>query len=111
MKKAPLLIVLLISGLSFSQDEINEIKRVAQLRDRYELMEKVRVFPNPSISDNISIEAPKGSTCEVYSLSGHLIQNNVVDDGVLRLNNLSQGTYIVKIKLDHMIRTEKFVVV
>jgi hypothetical protein len=110
MKITSLFTVLLISALSFSQDSQNEIKRVAQLRDRYELMEQVRVFPNPSNSNHISIEVPTGSSCEIYSLSGQLIQSATVDNGLVRFSNLSQGTYIVKIKLDHMIRTEKFVV-
>ena len=110
MKIASLFTALLISVLTFSQESQNEIKRVAQLRDRYELMEKVRVFPNPSNSDYISIEVPIGSSCEIYSLSGQLVQSATVDNGLVRFSNLSQGTYIVKIKLDHMIRTEKFVV-
>ena len=110
MKIASLFTALLISVLTFSQESQNEIKRVAQLRDRYELMEKVRVFPNPSNSDNISIEVPIGSSCEIYSLSGQLLQSATVDNGLARFSNLSQGTYIAKIKLAHMIRTEKFVV-
>lgn len=71
------------------------------------------VFPNPCTEGSeISLTSSHHiKTCEVTSIRGEMIETLVPHDGKLKIGNLSQGTYFVKVNFDNGITKTKRIIV
>lgn len=107
MKKLTVFALLLLSGTSFAQLQRNEIENVTNKRElaSYEVV----VSPNPSV-DNVSINAPEGSICQVVSTAGTYVGTWEVRENGIDLNELGMGTYIAVISLNGQSIHRKFVI-
>lgn len=72
----------------------------------------VKLFPNP-VEDMLTLQLSEDIACEevdIYSIGGRLLKSQNSDLNKIDLSSLSQGVYIVKIKLSNgYIYTEKVV--
>ena len=107
MKKSTILALLLLSGTSFAQSSGNEIEDVNKKRElaSYEVV----VSPNPSI-DDVYINAPEGSICQIVSATGTYVGTWEVRENGIDLNDLGMGTYIAVITLKGQSIRRKFVI-
>lgn len=76
----------------------------------------VKIYPNPttngSINIDLSLTKENLQTIEIIDLSGKVIMNrNTFNQNNLVLNNLTKGTYFVRLNLSEHTITKKFVVI
>ncbi|MFT6243919.1 MAG: hypothetical protein ACJA0U_000775 [Salibacteraceae bacterium] len=111
MKKLLVVPMLLLASISFSQDEENEIYRMARLRAECVERSKceVKVYPNPSYG-MINIEAPRGATCQVYSSMGTYVGTWTVSENGLSLSDLPSGSYIATVNYNNINRVSRVVI-
>jgi len=107
MKKSTIVALLLLSGTSFAQTEVNAIEEINQTRElaSYEVV----VSPNPS-TDNVFINAPEGSICRVVSANGTYVGTWEVRENGIDLNDLGMGTYIAVITQNGQSIHRRFVI-
>ncbi|HLN53242.1 MAG TPA: T9SS type A sorting domain-containing protein [Lentimicrobium sp.] len=74
-------------------------------------MKNPEIFPNP-VHDVVFIAEAKGGLAELYNANGDLIMVRQLDEQVSRLNleSLSGGIYVMKIRLNNSITTQKLVI-
>lgn len=111
MKFLLLSMLLGTSLFSVAQSSDNEILRVAQLRaDCVERsLCEVSVYPNPS-SGPVHIDAPKGATCQIYSIKGTYVGTWTVGDAGLDLIDLTTGTFVAAVQYNGITRTSRIVI-
>ncbi|MFT6983897.1 MAG: hypothetical protein ACJAUD_002677 [Crocinitomicaceae bacterium] len=111
MKKLLVVPMLLLASISFSQEEENEIYRMARLRAECVERSKceVKVYPNPSYG-MINIEAPRGATCQVYSSMGTYVGTWTVSENGLSLSDLPSGSYIATVNYNNINRVSRVVI-
>ena len=107
MKKSTLIALLLLSAPSFAQTAESEIEELNAKRElaSYEVV----VSPNPSV-DNVFINAPEGSICQIVSASGTYVGTWEVRETGIDLNDLGMGTYIAVITLNGQSIRRRFVI-
>lgn len=107
MNKSTLLALLLLSGTSFAQTEENEIENITNKRElaSYEVV----VAPNPSV-DDVFINAPEGSICQVVSANGTYVGTWEVRENGIDINDLGGGTYIAVVSLKGQSVRRRFVI-
>lgn len=105
MKKLSVIAMLLIGAFSFAQDSVNDIKRIAALREACVERSKciVNIYPNPSTGP-VHVDAPRGAQCRVASLSGTYIGTWEVGDQGLDLVDLPAGSYITQVSYNGITR-------
>lgn len=107
MKKSTLFALLLLSAPSFAQSSGNEIE---EIRVKRELASYgVIVSPNPS-ADDVYINAPEGSICQIVSASGTYVGTWEVRENGIDLNDLGMGSYIAVITLKGQSIRRRFVI-
>lgn len=105
MKKLTLIALLLLCAPSFAQTSETE-----NLNSKRELASyEVVVSPNPSV-DNVFINAPEGSICQIVSASGTYVGTWEVRETGIDLNDLGMGTYIAVITLNGQSVRRRFVI-
>ena len=111
MKKLLVVPMLLLVSISFSQEEENEIFRMARLRAECVERSKceVKVYPNPSYG-LIKIEAPRGATCQIYSSTGTYVGTWTVSENGLSLSDLPSGSYIATVNYNNINRINRVVI-
>lgn len=109
MKRIVVTVLAFMPIIGFAQDE-NEIIKVSQLRAKFDCLEQVTVFPNPTRDNRVVISTPRGARCEIFNLSGVLIDSKETTLDEAEFTSLNQGTYIAVIHIDNMITQQKFVV-
>ena len=69
---------------------------------------ELKAYPNP-VTNLLTVEVQAGSTIEIYSILGSLVQTVVATDNttVIDMANLSAGTYVIKATTDNDIATTK----
>ena len=74
-------------------------------------LQNVIIYPNPT-NTILNIENAENSTIEVYDLLGRVVlfENNISTNNQLNVSNLPIGTYLIKIKNNNKIITDKFIV-
>ena len=107
MKKSTLFALLLLSVSSFAQSTESEIESLSAKRElaSYEVV----VSPNPSV-DNVFINAPEGSICQIVSSQGTYVGTWEVRERGIDLNDLGMGTYIAVITLNGQSIHRRFVI-
>lgn len=107
MKKSTLFALLLLSGSTFAQSAGNEIEDITKKRElaSYEVV----VSPNPSV-DDVYINAPEGSICQIVSATGTYVGTWEVRENGIDLNDLGMGTYIAVISLEGQSIRRRFVI-
>lgn len=107
MKKSTLIALLLLSASSFGQTPESETEDLSAKRElaSYE----VAVSPNPSV-DDVFINAPEGSICQIVSASGTYVGTWEVRESGINLNDLGMGTYIAVITLNGQSIHRRFVI-
>jgi hypothetical protein len=107
MKKSTLLALLLLSGTSFAQSTGNQIEDINKKRElaSYEVV----VSPNPSV-DDVYINAPEGSICQIVSATGTYVGTWEVREKGIDLNDLGMGTYIAVISFKGQTIRRRFVI-
>ncbi len=107
MKKSTLFTLLLLSTSTFAQSSANEIE---ELRAKRELATyQVVVSPNPS-ADDVYINAPEGSICQIVSANGTYVGTWEVREKGIDLNDLGMGTYIAVITFKGQAIRRRFVI-
>ena len=107
MKKSTLFTLLLLSASSFAQSSENEIEGLSAKRELAAY--QVLVSPNPS-TDDVYINAPEGSICQIVSASGTYVGTWEVRENGIDLNDLGLGSYIAVITLDGQSIRRRFVI-
>jgi hypothetical protein len=107
MKKVFVFSLVLMSSPAFAQTSGNEIEDISLKRElaSYEVV----VSPNPSV-DNVSINAPEGSICQIISANGTYVGTWEVRENGIDLNDLGMGTYIAIITLQGQSIRRRFVI-
>jgi hypothetical protein len=107
MKKVFVFSLVLMSSPAFAQTSGNEIEDISLKRElaSYEVV----VSPNPSV-DNVSINAPEGSICQIMSANGTYVGTWEVRENGIDLNDLGMGTYIAIITLQGQSIRRRFVI-
>ena len=74
-------------------------------------LQNVIIYPNPT-NTILNIENAENSTIEVYDLLGRVVlfENNISTNNQLNVSNLPIGTYLIKIKNNNKVITDKFIV-
>ena len=109
MKQLLVLLIALGPVISFAQEE-NEILKISKLRAKFDCLKEVKVFPNPATNNRVTIDTPRDARCQIFNLSGVLIDEMETSMGRAEFTTLSQGTYIAVVHIDGMITQQKFVV-
>lgn len=101
-------VFLMIATPLFGQEE-NEILKVKALRDRFDQMLEVKVYPNPAVGGFVYIDSPSPVSYELFDLSGASLRR---DDGVsvIDIGDLPKGSYIISIWMEGMEKREKLVI-
>jgi hypothetical protein len=111
MKCSSFIAMLFMSAVLFAQEsEENEILRVAALRQKFERNIEVKVYPNPSTDNRVSIEAEQGANYKLVTLSGEIILSGVFEEQRIELTELFPGTYLLLTEKDGRIDRSKIVV-
>jgi len=107
MKKSTLIALLLLSAPTFAQTSGNEIEDMTVKRElaSYEVF----VSPNPSV-DDVYINAPEGSICQIVSANGTYVGTWEVRENGIDLNDLGMGSYIAVITLKGQAIRRRFVI-
>lgn len=94
-----------------AQHHDNEIKNVAQKRANCveRSLCEVSVYPNPS-SGPVHVDAPKGATCQIYSIAGTYVGTWEVGDTGLDLIDLPSGSFIAAVSYNGITRTSRIVI-
>ncbi|MBC7391172.1 MAG: T9SS type A sorting domain-containing protein [Opitutaceae bacterium] len=74
--------------------------------ERYD--DKINLFPQPFEKD-FRIEAGKEFIATIYSLDGVKISNGIYQNEAFLGNDLSKGTYLVKIEIDNQVYNKKVI--
>jgi hypothetical protein len=71
---------------------------------------KIEIYPNPVI-DVLHIKSPQKSLIEISNINGQIIKKHCNNDKIttIDLENISKGFYIIKVKSDKEIVTNKFI--
>ena len=74
-------------------------------------LQNVIIYPNPT-NTILNIENAENSIIEVYDLLGRVVlfENNISTNNQLNVSNLPIGTYLIKIKNNNKVITDKFIV-
>ena len=107
MKKSTLFALLLLSAPIFAQSSGSEIEEVSVKRELASY--QVIVLPNPSV-DDVYINAPEGSICQIVSASGIYVGTWEVRENGIDLNDLGMGTYIAVITMKGQSIRRRFVI-
>lgn len=107
MKKSTLFALLLLSETSFAQTSQNEIEDLNAKRELAAY--QVVVSPNPS-ADDVSINAPEGSICQIVSAAGTYVGTWEVRENGIDLNDLGMGSYIAVITYEGQSIRRRFVI-
>ena len=107
MKKSTFFALLLLSAPTFAQSSGSEIEEVSVKRELASY--QVIVSPNPSV-DDVYINAPEGSICQIVSASGTYVGTWEVRENGIDLNDLGMGTYIAVITLKGQSIRRRFVI-
>ena len=107
MKKSTLFALLLLSAPTFAQSSGSEIEEVSVKRELASY--QVIVSPNPS-ADDVYINAPEGSICQIVSASGTYVGTWEVRENGIDLNDLGMGTYIAVITMKGQSIRRRFVI-
>jgi len=107
MKKSTLFVLLLLSGSMLAQSSGSEIEEIHVKRElaSYEVV----VSPNPSV-DDVYINAPEGSICQIVSANGTYVGTWEVRENGIDLNDLGMGSYIAVITLKGQSIRRRFVI-
>lgn len=76
-----------------------------------ELMKKPEIFPNPA-REVVFVAEAKGAFAELYTATGELVLARQLDEAVtrLRLEGLANGVYIMKIRNNTSITSQKLII-
>ncbi|PHR26749.1 MAG: hypothetical protein COA38_14285 [Fluviicola sp.] len=107
MKKSTLFALLLLSAPTFAQSSGSEIEEVSVKRELASY--QVIVSPNPSV-DDVYINAPEGSICQIVSASGTYVGTWEVRENGIDLNDLGMGSYIAVITMKGQSIRRRFVI-
>ena len=107
MKKSTLFALLLLSASTFAQTPENEIEDLSVKRELAAY--QVVVSPNPSV-DDVSINAPEGSICQIVSANGTYVGTWEVRENGIDLNDLGMGSYIAVITFKGQVIRRRFVI-
>ena len=119
MRKALVLMCLIVTGSCFAQEEnhlsgtiskeeTNPIKAASQKREQMEVA--VSIYPNPS-EGRIFVESKNGSVITITSVEGTYVGTWLIGlDGKTEVTDLPQGTFFCTIQ-DGETRTSKKIVV
>ena len=107
MKKSILFALLLLSTSTFAQSLESEIEEMSVKRElaSYEVV----VSPNPS-ADDVYINAPEGSICQIVSGNGTYVGTWEVREKGIDLNDLGMGSYIAVITFKGQAIRRRFVI-
>lgn len=101
----PLFLVISVGALA--QNEDNEIIRIQKKRELAAC--EVLLYPNPS-TDRVFINAPLGSSCEIYSAQGTYVGTWKIEQEGVELNDLGTGTYFAVIRNEGALVRRNFVI-
>ena len=75
-------------------------------------LKELNIYPNPT-KNQFTIANAEGFNVSLYSILGKeiLTKQSISNNEVVNTNNLSAGTYFVKIHSDNTSRTEKIVII
>ena len=64
-----------------------------------ELIEDIKIYPNPITNNKLNISSPTSSSIEIYNVFGQVVLSNKIETGenIIQLNHLSNGNYIIRI--------------
>ncbi|MFK7806852.1 MAG: cohesin domain-containing protein [Saprospiraceae bacterium] len=90
------------------------VQTISTSTDDWDGVEAIRVFPNP-VFDQLTIQSPNAliQSVEVYNVVGALLETNDYasnNKAVLNTNNLSEGTYFLKVQTEKGQTTRRIVV-
>ena len=74
-------------------------------------LDNISLYPNPT-STILNLKNAENANIQVYDVLGKLIlsKNNIAMDEQINVERLQAGTYFMKISLDNMVTTKRFVV-
>lgn len=108
MKKVAILQLFMVFNVcAFAQSEDNEIIQIQKKRELASC--EVLLYPNPS-AERIFINAPLGSTCEIYSTQGTYVGTWKIEEEGVELNDLGSGSYIALIRSEGAMVRRNFVI-
>ncbi|MFA8299923.1 MAG: DUF4465 domain-containing protein [Hyphomicrobiales bacterium] len=73
---------------------------------------KVNFYPNPATSFINIVSTDNNGVLEIYSIQGNLMQTQAIDNYKTKvdINQLSKGTYLIKIKSEEQIKTSTLII-
>ena len=108
MKKIAISPLFLVTHvLLLAQSEDNEIIRIQKKRELAAC--EVMLYPNPS-TDRVFINAPLGSSCEIYSSQGTYVGTWKIEEQGVELSDLGSGTYFAVIRNEGALVRRNFVI-
>lgn len=98
-------LALMYCGSVYGQ-EMNEIKRVALLREEF----KISVYPNPSTGP-FKIKGVKNGYCKIYSEIGTYVGTYLFEDAEeIEITDLSTGNYILQVSNGAKIEVKRIII-
>ncbi|NJM78530.1 MAG: T9SS type A sorting domain-containing protein [Flavobacterium sp.] len=101
-------------------EETIVVDRNALSNPEFNIEKRFTIYPNPVLANNFSIKLNKGIesfSLKLFDITGNLIleQNNLSSNGsndveIQLPNKLSEGIYLVQIKTNEFVRTEKLII-
>jgi len=71
--------------------------------------ENVSIYPNPN-NGQFYISGIEDAVVDIYSIAGKIIDENVSTNGIINIEDMSNGIYFIKITTDKGIVTKRFTV-